>query len=366
MARIVKLNDSQIATLQLSDEELKVVVANDNSIALTDTTLRIMDEALAKNGVKMSDSDGLFFQRQLEAIETQTYDVLYPDLEARECFTTNTFGGAGVTTLTFRSYDSVGKAQVINARATDFPKSEITGKEYSMSVKTLGTAYDFDIDEVAAAQVTGMPLEARRAQASKRGYEELINDSVWYGNEDFIGFFGNAAGLHPEIPHTQVPTGAAGSRSWVGANAKVPDEILADLFFGGRAMHTTTKKIFSPSELWLPLDRYHHIMQTPRNDVSDTTIAQFFIKNNPFITSMDQIKSLNAIADEETGFGYELMVFIKHTSPEGRETIRIRETLPLQFLPVQLHGLVYEVPGRGRFGGLEVTYPAAVAVYSEI
>ena len=360
MARILKLNDAQIKALNLSDAELSGEA--NNEVTLTDATLHLMDEALKQNGIQMSDSDGLFFQRQLEAIEEQTYDVLYPELEARECFTTNTFGGAGVTTLTYRSYDRVGKAQVINARATDLPKSDISGKEYSMSVKTLGTAYDFDIDEVAAAQVTGMPLEARRAQASKRGYEELVNDSVWYGNEDFIGFFGDGSGLHPEIPHTSVPAGTGGT-TWL---TKEPDEVLADLFFGGRSMHTTTKKIFSPSELWLPLDRYHHIVNTPRNNVSDTTIIQFFIKNNPFITSLDQIKPLNAIADAETGLGYECMVFIKHISPEGRETIRIRETLPLQFLPVQLHGLVYEIPGRGRFGGLEVTYPAAVAVYKDI
>ena len=51
----------------------------------------------------MNDSDGLFFQRQLEAIEATTYDVLYPDLEARECFVTNTYGGIGAQTLTYRS-----------------------------------------------------------------------------------------------------------------------------------------------------------------------------------------------------------------------------------------------------------------------
>ena len=317
-------------------------------------------EALLKDSrVTMSDSDGIFFQRQLEAIETQTYDVLYPDLEARECFTTNTFGGAGVTTLTYRSYDRVGKAQVINARATDLPKSEISGKEYSLPVKTVGVAYDFDIDEVAAAQVTGMPLEARRAQASRRGYEEFINDSVWYGNDNFTGFFG-----HPQLAQNAVAGGAAGGSPTEWEN-KTPDEILADLNNAVGTMYATTKKIHRPAELWLPVAKWNFIRSTPRSNVSDTTILEFFLKNNEFIKSMEQVKVLNAIEAQGIG-GTECFVIMNPKTPEGTETIRIRETLPLQFLPVQLHGLVYEVPGRGRFGGLEVTYPAAIAIYHGI
>ena len=56
-------------------------------------------------------------------------------------------------------------------------------------------------------------------------------------------------------------------------------------------------------------------------------------------------------------------IIINHNAPDGNETVRIRETLPLQFLAVQLHGLVYEVPGRGRFAGLEVTYPRAIDIW---
>lgn len=358
MARILKLNDAQIKALAIPATELSG--EDKNEVVLSDATLKIMADAQAQ-GVIMSDSDGLFFQRQLEAIETTTYDVLYPDLEARECFTTNTFGGAGVTTLTYRSYDRVGKAQVINARATDLPKSDISGKEYSISVKTIGTAYDFDIDEVAAAQVTGMPLEARRAMASRRGYEEFINDAIWYGNDDFNGFFTpTASGGY--LDQNPVPAGVGGETEWGSgtANQKTPDEVLADLFTACNDMYSSTKKIHSPNELLLPVDKFLYIQETPRNDVSDTTILQFFLANQKFITA-DGVKALNAIEGRGTG-GTECFIVMNGKTPEGTETIRIRETLPLQFLPVQLHGLVYEVPGRGRFAGLEVTYPAAISI----
>ena len=85
----------------------------------TMATLNDHFEKLVDSDARLTDSDGLYFQRQLEVIEQTTYDVLYPDLEARECFPTLTLGGAGATSLTYRSYDRIGKAQVINARATD-------------------------------------------------------------------------------------------------------------------------------------------------------------------------------------------------------------------------------------------------------
>lgn len=363
--RNVKLTDAQSVAMNLNVEDKALALST--GLVLTDSTIALMDAALKQKGIVMSDTDGIFFQRQLEAIETTTYDVLYPDLEARECFITNTFGGAGVTTLTYRSYDRIGKAQVINARATDMPKSDISGKEYSISVKTVGTAYDFDIDEVAAAQVTGMPLEARRAMASRRGYEEYINDAVWYGNDDFNGFFTNTA-LGGYLDQTPVVAGVSTDTEW---DLKEPDEVLADLFTAVSTMASSTKKIHKPNQLMLSVDKYNYIHNTPRNNVSDTTILQFFLTNNKYITDASQVKDLNAIegmGSDGTGgvneaFGSECFIILNAKTPEGTETIRIRETLPLQYLPVQLHGLVYEVPGRGRFAGLEITYPAAIAIY---
>jgi len=332
---------------------MKVKMNDGTEVILCDEIAQLVSSA------KMTDHEGVFFQRQLEAIESVTYDVLYPDLEARDIFGTNTFGGAGAQTLTYRSYDRVGKAQVINARAIDLPKSDINGKEFSLGVKSVGTAYDFDVDEVAAAQMAGLPLEARRAMASRRGYEEFVNDAVWYGNVDagMTGFFQNA-----DITRATVANGASAASEW---DNKTPDEILADLNAACGAMFASTKKIHRPTKLLLPVLKWNYIRSTPRSALSDTTILEYFIQNSEFITSSDQVKPLNAIEGQGAG-GTECFVIMTDKTPEGTETIRIREPLPLQYFPVQLHGLVYEVPGRGRFGGLEVTYPAAISIHSGI
>lgn len=330
----------------------EVKLADGTTATLNDHFERLVDSS----DVKLSDGDGVFFQRQLEVIEQTTYDVLYPDLEARDCFPTLTLGGAGATSLTYRSYDRVGKAQVINARATDLPKSDISGREYSINVKSVGCAYDFDIDEVASANMSGMPLEARKAMASRRGYEQYVNDAVWSGDATggFVGLFGN-----PYVAHNPVVAGVAGTTTWT---TKTPDEILKDLNSACSAMYAATKKIHKPEEVWLPVLQHNYIASTPRSALSDTTILQYFCDNNPFGITKDKVKALNAIDNKFDG-GADGFVVIAKKTPEGTQTVRIREPLPLQFLPVQLHGLVYEVPGRGRFAGLEITYPRAIDLW---
>jgi hypothetical protein len=349
MPKLVTLADSDYERLNRFGLDLETP-----SVELCDAILAIQGSAK----ITMSDADGIFFQRQLEYIEQQSYDVVYPDLEARDCFGVDTSGGAGVTTLTYRSYDHVGKAQVINARATDLPKSSISGKEYSMNVKSVGTAYDYDIDEVAAAAVTGMPLEARKIMAATRGYEQYVNSTVWYGDDvaGIEGFFQNE-----DITKGTVAAGDSGKTTWAD---KTPAEKLEDLNTATSNMFVSTKKIMKPSQVWLPAGQWTDISATPRSDNSDKTILQYFVENNPFGITRENVRPLNAIAGQGTS-GSDVLI-VKADTANGVKTARIREPLPLEWLPVQLHGLVYESPGRGRFAGLQIMYPAAFAVYSGI
>lgn len=335
MAKIIKLSDG-------SEFELDAAI-----VALQDSAT-----------VTLNDDDAVFFQRQLEYIEAQSYDVLYPDLEARDAFGVDTSGGPGVSTLTYRSYNHVGKAKVINARATDLPKPNVSGKEYSITVKSVGVAYDYDIDEVAAAAYAGVGLEQRKIMAATRGYEQYINSSAWYGDADngFIGFFN-----HPDITKATVAAGAGGATEWP---TKTPTEVLKDLNSAVTAMYASTLKIMRPEEVWLPVLRHQYIMNTARSDQSDKTILQYFVENNEFINSREKVKAFNALAGRGNS-GSECMVVICR-SAQGMKTFRLREPLGLTWQPVQLHGLVYEIPGRGRFAGFQVMYPAAISISSGI
>ena len=332
-----------------------VKLADGTEFVLDDAIVAIQDSA----SVALSDDDAVFFQRQLEFIEAQTYDTLYPELEARACFGVDTTGGPGINTLTYRSYDHVGKAQVINARATDLPKSSISGKEYSITVKSVGTAFDYDIDEIASAAVTGLPLETRKANAATRGYEQYVNSAAWYGDAEngFVGFFEN-----PDITRATVaPTAGGSATDWP---SKKPSEVIADLTTAVSAMYSSTLKIIRPEEIWLGVEQEQFLFNTPRSDQSDMSIGNWFLANNQFIKSRDKIMGLNAVKGQGDSDSECFIVIAR--SAQGNKTFRLREPLPLTWQPVQLHGLIYEIPGRGRFAGFQTMYPAAISINSGI
>lgn len=340
----------------------KIIKLADENGVMQDVKLDDQYVALLSNPASrlLDDGDALFFQRQLEFIESQSYDVLYPELEAREAFGVDTSGGPGIQTLTYRSYNHVGSAKVINARATDLPKPNISGKEYSIPVKSVGCSYDFDIDEVAAANTTGMALEARKAMAATRGYEQFVNSAAWYGDaaSGFIGFF-----EHPGITKATVaPTSqAGGGTEWA---KKIPDEVIADLTKAVSVMYSSTLKIMRPSELWMSVEREQFLFNTPRSTQSDMSIGNWFLANNQFITKREQIKGLNAVKGMGDS-GSEMFAVICRQA-QGMKTFRLREPLALTWQPVQLHGLIYEIPGRGRFAGFQAMYPAAISINSGI
>ena len=83
------------------------------TVELLDGTTVVMDGGIeqAKN-IGVIDANGaVFFQRQLEHIKSKSYDVKYAELKARQLFPVSNEAGAGVQTITYRTYDQAGSAQ---------------------------------------------------------------------------------------------------------------------------------------------------------------------------------------------------------------------------------------------------------------
>lgn len=334
---------------------------------MEDIVLSDAVENLIASGVITSDGEGLFFQRQLEYIQANSYDVLYPDLAARETFALNTEGGEGINTITYRSYDKKGEAHIIAGKVKDLPRADISGKEYSIFVKTIGSAYGYSRQELAAAKLTGLPLDAQKANAVRRAYEEKVNKLIWFGDADnnLGGFLGGGAGEPwSTVPNAEVAGAVGGSNSTVWGVDKTPDEVIADLTDACADMFASTKMLHRPNQILMDVTKYNYIMNTPRSLQSDTSILDWFLKNNMFITSRDQIKPVNELAGvfgatpgEFTGDAAGFAVL-----DNKEENLRVREPFPLIHLPVQYVGLEFEINCYGRFGGLEIIRPQAISL----
>lgn len=355
MSKLVKIN--------VIDEATKLPTGEMEEVMMNDAT-----EFLVNSGAFVNDDEGIFFQRQLEYIQAQSYDVLYPELKGRTTFVNNTEGGEGINQITYRSYDKRGEAVVIAGKATDLPRADIDGKEYTIDVRTLGNSYGYSRQEMAAARLTGMPLDARKAEAARRAYEEKVNALIWFGEakNNIGGLFGGPA-TYPwaTITNTAVAAAAGGGNSLVWGVDKTPDEVIADLTTACATMYEDTKMIHRPNKILMSPSKYMYIMNTPRSLQSDVSILDWFLKNNEFINSREQIVPVNELVgvfgvtpgpvtgDKE---GFVVM-------EEKEDNLRTREPFPYIHLPVQYKGLEFEINCYGRFAGLEIIRPAAVALW---
>lgn len=351
----VKLKDGSIAEF---DGANYVIVSNAKGRNATRdagvTTLNTMDAMVSdfvRRGVMDAD-EGFFFARQLELIKTKSYDVRYAELKARMLFPVNGEGGAGITSITYRTYDQVGMAKIINAYADDLPRADVLGKETTIPVHSVGISYGYSLDEIRASEMTGASLDQRRANAAMRANEQVVNDVAFFGDVEsgLPGLFDN-----PNIPQSNVVDPGAGTE-WVN---KTPDQILFDINDLFTDIFENTLMVESGNTLLLAPCQWSYIMSTPRSANSDTTIAQYVATNSPFLKSIDDIiavnefqATLNPTLSEDAMMAYD-------RSPEKLE---LQIPLELEMLAVQQKGLEFVVPGRSRLGGLNVYYPLSLAI----
>ena len=303
------------------------------------------------------DADGaFFFQRQLEHIKAKSYDVRYANLKARSLFPVSNEGGHGITTITYRTYDQSGSAKIINAYADDLPRADVAGKETIIPVRSVGTSYGYNIDEIQSSQLTGAGLDQRRANAASRSVEQTVNDVAFYGDDDsgLPGLFNN-----PNIPTGNVVDPGAGSE-WVN---KQPDEILFDINDIFADVFETTMMVESANTLLLPPAQWSYIMSTPRSEMSETTIGMYIVQNSPYLNSLEDIIPLNECSAAHNPTLTEDAMVVYDRDPDK---LQLEIPVELEMLPVQQKNLEFIVPGRARLAGLNIYYPLSLSIATGI
>ncbi len=292
--------------------------------------------------------ESIFFERELEALKSKTYDLKYPELKARTLLPVSFEAGPGAETITYEQYSQFGMAKLIANYSDDLPRADIGAKKFSSPVKSAGMSYGWNLQEVRAAAMAGKPLVSRKASAAKRGHLALENSIAWFGN--------TATGLPGLITNANISTvvlPADGTGSSILWSTKTPDQIIRDINLMTRTVHGVSKGVEFANTLLLPLEQYNLIYDTPRSAQSDLSIAQWVLQNNPHITAIDWLEELNA-----TGAGVTDQMLVYNRNPE-----KLTLEIPQDFeqLPVQERGLEYVVPTHHRIGGVIVYYPLSVA-----
>lgn len=292
-------------------------------------------------------NESIFFARQLEFIKSQTYDIKRVNLSALTIMPVSTAIPEGATTFTYRQFDTVGMAKVIANYANDLPRADVTGKEFTNVIRSIGNAYGYNVQEIRSALFAGTNLNGRKAMAATRAHQEKINQLAFNGDTEhnLPGFLTN-----PNIPEvTLLADGTGASKTFA---SKTADKIVRDINSLINKVITQSKGVHRVNQVWLPIEQYALIATTQNSTASDTTILEFLRQVHPGVAFM-QVVELDAAGATNQDRMYAMENSMENWQLEIPMMIK-------QYAPQQ-RGLEFEVPVESRFAGVVVEYPLAFA-----
>jgi len=298
---------------------------------------------------------GVFFQRQLEYVKKKAYEIIYPPRKAMSLLPVNFDVPEGATSLTYELWDEVGMCKLIAASGRDVPRIDVNARQITSPIKPAAGAFGYNVMDVAAAQMAGVPLSQKKANATVKAFDRLLNKIAWNGDSDTAipGLLSNA-----NITTGTVPNDGTGSATeW---STKTPTLILRDMNLVAKAPVTATQDVSRPTHLLLPVDQHALIATTPISVDNTFTILKYFLENNPWIQVVETLPELKAA--NNSVYATDTMVAYR----KDAEQLELIVPMPFKFLPVQMEGIEFVTNGIGSIGGTVIYEPLSVAIYDGI
>jgi hypothetical protein len=298
-------------------------------------------------------AENSFFQRQLEQIAAESYDVKYAQLKGRQFLPTKSIE-AGAESYTYRQYDWRAKAAPMIDMADDLPMANTLGVEFTFPLRSFGLAFSYSLDEIQAGVKGGRPLERERAEACRLGLAQYLDDVCATGDATF-GLKGLLNLSNTETYTT--PVGTAGGKNWFGASGKTPDEIIKDLNAMKRQIVVNSKDIERPTKFILPTSLDEYISNTPRSSTSDTTIKEFWLGTNKGIST----ETWERLETAGTSNSTRIVAY----DPKAIN-LHLLMSIEYEQLAPQQRNFVFVVNARLKTGGVVSPYPKTVIYGDEM
>tara|TARA_R110002012_G_scaffold271932_2_gene457266 strand:- start:2339 stop:3283 length:945 start_codon:yes stop_codon:yes gene_type:complete len=296
-------------------------------------------------------NESAIFGRELEHVKSRTADIKYPELKIANglIIPISREAGDADETISYKSFDQAGVAKIISNYADDLPAADVAGTEHVSTIKSIGSSFSYNIQEVRAAAKTGRSLPQARATAARRAIMQKIES---------IGFSGDtASGLKGLINHPNIQeyTVSADGNENGGINStrfahKTAEQILRDLNGIATQVSTITKGVESPDTLLLDLSNWN-LLTTLRIPDTQISVLKWFLENSPHIKNVDW---LNQLTDADNN--NEVAIMYRRDS--SKLTLEIPKEYE-QMTPQQIN-LAFKVPAHARIGGVIVYYPLSI------
>lgn len=291
---------------------------------------------------RLDAAESAFFERQLEFIRSQTFDIKFAELKARRFIPGSTAANPGATSVTYQQFTEVGRARVGSHMSDNAPRVDVNGVEFNRPVKEVEASYGWSHKEVKSAAMAGNNLNTRRARACRRAIERELDEIAAIG----APLKGIASGALNE-PASTIDASAG---SWTAP--ATPDTIIGEVSTMWEGIVNDTLEVETADTLLLPGREWAHIATTPRSATSDTTILSFIRAAFPDLTAIEPWHRLTT-----AGAGGVRRGMLYHRT----EDVLLNE-IPNDFeqLPVQVDGMQFIINCTSSTAGVEVHYPLAI------
>ena len=335
----------------------------------------------AVTGQRYDAATTAFFLRDLTEIMGRTFDVKYPDLVARQLFPVWSGVDPGAESFVWRQFDRVGAADLIDTYAADLPASEVQSKEFQQKIVSLGSSYNYSIQDLRRARMAGIPLETRKALAARRSVEQAVEQIAFFGlqqNPDtsagaqairFIKAAVNTGDPLEQYGFTNFPNinGVTTTNTWVDYTGTFPtlatgisvNTIVNDLNKLQTSIINVSKGVHTPNTLLLPLTVWTALAAAARSvTFTDDSVLTYLQKLSPWIKEVRYSTMLEkaGLKQDNTTPGPRIMLWEKNE--ENAQLV-----IPQEFeqLPPQMVNLTFKIPCHMRIGGMRVSYPKSIA-----
>jgi hypothetical protein len=159
---------------------------------------------LREDAYSVTDSGtlGLWLARQLDYVKSRSYDRHFPNMNANALVPDATDAPEWAETITIRMFDSVGMAKVVANYADDLPRVDVRAVAKTITVKTIGDSFGYNVNELRASRATGVALDQKKADMARRAIELKIS-SIKLMGDALYGLFGLFN--QPNIPAFVMP-----------------------------------------------------------------------------------------------------------------------------------------------------------------
>jgi hypothetical protein len=295
-------------------------------------------------------SAGLFLERELVHVLPKVFEKKYPDIPYASIIPVSNEVSEGAETYKYEVTDHVGDFGLISDYADDLPTSDLLRGEVTNNIRNFGGSFRYSFEELRKAAMAKIPLQQRKANAVRDSYERLCNRIALFGQAGtgLRGFFN-----HPLVDNVVV-TGTA-TDGWFDAASITPDGMLGILNEAITHQVNTTKMIERPDTMLVPFSVYRKVSTTPRSTTSDTTVLEFFLRTNEYITAVKPVNELDPV--NSGGVLAQPRMVIYKRDPD---MLQFHVPMPLKFHEPQARNLSFLVPAEAKIAGVALYYPKSV------